>query len=238
MRGECGAYFMIHNFFMPIPTINELIQTGAQYGHGKTRVHPKFKPFIDGLKNNIYTINLEKTIERILQAIPILKEIRAKKGLILFVGTKPVAKSIARNYAKQMEMPSVTGRWLVGTLTNFDTIKKLIIKFKSMKRENEGGEWEKYTKKERLMKMREMTRIEKKISGMETLEKMPDILFIIDTHRESTALREAKRMKIKIAGIVDADGNPDEIDYPIPANDESRKTIELILKTIAEETKP
>ncbi len=222
---------------MPLPTINELTQAGAQYGHGKTRVHPKFKPYIDGLKNNIYTINLEKTIEKMLQTISILKEIRAKGELILFVGTKPVAQSLVRNYAKQMGMPSVTKRWLGGTLTNFDTIKKLILKFKTMKRESDGGEWEKYTKKERLVKTREMSRIEKKISGMETLEKMPEILFIVDIHRESTALREAKRMKIKVAGIIDADSNPEETQYPIPANDESRKTIELILKTIVEETK-
>ncbi len=218
-----------------VPTVLELFKAGAHLGHHVSKRHPKMLPFIHSTKNTIHLINLEKTVEQLKAAGDFLSEIIAKGGNVLFVGTKPAAYEAIKKVAMATNMPFVVERWLGGTLTNFTAISNTINKMKRLEKEKDSGEWDtKYTKKERLLKERLLQKLQKTVGGLRNLERLPQVIFIIDIRKESTTLKEAERAKISTVGIVDTNANPNFVDYPIPANDDSTKTINLITNYLSD----
>lgn len=220
-----------------IPSIDELSKAAVNFGHRITKRHPKMTPYIQAVKNTVHLINLEKTSQKLKEALNFLVDLSAKGGVIIFIGTKPAAKETTKKYAESVGMPYVSERWLGGTLTNFQTISLLIGKFKKMLEEKEGDEWQKYTKRERLDLEKELNRLEKMVGGIRNLNRLPDALYVVDIIEESTAIREAKRKKIPVVAIVDTNANPEEVTYPIPANDDAIKSIDLITSLVAEAIK-
>ncbi len=212
-----------------ILTVLELFKAGAHLGHRVSKRHPKMQPFIHSAKNTINIINLEKTVEQLEVAANFLSDVVSKGGKVLFVGTKPTAREAIKKLAVATDMPFVIERWLGGTLTNFSAISNTINKMKKLEREKESGEWDaKYTKKERLLKEKLLQKLQKTVGGLRNLERLPQVIFIIDIKKESTTIKEAKCAKVSMVGVVDTNANPDFVDYPIAANDDSIKTIELI----------
>ncbi len=220
-----------------IPTLLELFNAGVHLGHRASKTHPKMTNFIYTIKNNIYLIDLEKTQKKLEEAATFVKEISSKQGIVLFVGTKPSAKEIVEKYALEAGMPYVSERWLGGTLTNFETIHQRIEKYKKMLKEKESGDWNKYTKKEKLLLEREFLRLEKLFKGIASLNNLPAALYVVDILEESTAIREARRKGIPVVAITGTNTNPELISYPVPANDNATKSIEIITKLITEAVK-
>lgn len=217
-----------------IPKTEELFDAAVHLGHGVGRLHPKMKPYVHSLKHNVHWIDLEKTREGLQKAVDFVKEVVAKNGKILFVGTKPAAQAIIKKYAEKIGVPYVSERWLGGTITNFSTISSLIKKLKKMEEDREKGGWKKYTKREQLNMAREVEKLNLYVGGMRNLEKLPDAIYIVDLNQEKTAVNEARRAKIKTIGLCDANTNPTFVTYPIPANDDAIKSIEIITNVIAE----
>ncbi|MDD4995931.1 MAG: 30S ribosomal protein S2 [Patescibacteria group bacterium] len=220
-----------------IPSTLELAQAGAHLGHRTTKRSPKMKPYIYGVKNTIHIIDLDKTVEKLSVALKFLTEMSKQGKVILYIGTKPSAKDIIKKYAQEINISYVIERWLGGTLTNFSTILKLIEKLNKMTEEREKGEWGKYSKKERLVKEKEIKRLEIMVGGIRLLKKRPDIIYLIDLQEEKTAIREARKCKIPVVAIVDTNANPELIDWPIPANDDAIKSIDLITGLVTEAIK-
>lgn len=220
-----------------IPSISELSKSAVNFGHRVTKRHPKMAPYIQTVKNTVHLINLEQTSHKLKEAIDFLVDLSAKGGTIVFVGTKPAAKEIVKKYAQEAGAPYVSERWLGGTLTNFQTISHLIEKLKKMTAGKESGDWQKYSKKERLDMERELTYLEKMVGGIKTLNRPPDALYLVDIVEEATAVREAKKKKIPVVAMVDTNTNPENVTHPIPANDDAVKSIELITGLVAEAVK-
>jgi small subunit ribosomal protein S2 len=220
-----------------IPSTNELAKSAIHFGHRISKRHPKMTPYIQGIKNTIHIIDLEKTRQKLEEILSFVTDLSAKNGIVIFVGTKPSAKNIIKKYAEMVEMPYVNERWIGGTLTNFQAISALIEKFKKMLEAKERGDWQKYTKKERLDLERELNRLEKMVGGLKNLNRLPDALYIVDIVEEATAIREAQRKKIPVIAMVDTNANPEKVTHPIPANDDASKSIELITSLIVEAIK-
>jgi len=215
----------------------ELLKNGVHFGHQRSRWHPKMEPYIYMTRNGVHIINLEKTAEGLKVALEFLKGVAASGGIILFVGTKRQAKDIVQKYAKQVKMPYLTERWIGGILTNFPVIHQLIKKLRKLKSDKESGELQKYTKKEQLEFQKEIETLEKLVGGIESLEKLPQALFIIDVKKEKTAVREAVKVKIPITALVDTNNNPADVNYVIPANNDATKSIEYITSLVADSIK-
>ena len=220
-----------------IPTIEHLDEAGMALGHKTTKRHPKMIPFLDKIQGTIHLINLKKTREKLEEALKFLEGLAKNQGVILFVGTKPIAQEVVKKYAETCSMPYVINKWVAGTLTNFETINQLIKKCLKMNEEKQKGEWNKYTKKEALELERELQRLEKMVGGLKSLEKIPDALYVVDVLKEKTAIRESARKKIRTVAIVDTNVNPEIITYPIPANDDASKSIDLITNLVAQAIK-
>lgn len=219
------------------PSLIELAKAGVHLGHRTTKRSPRMEPYIYGVKNTIHIISLEKTIEKLEAALNFLVKTVSQGATILFVGTKPSAKDIIKKYAQEIDVAFVIERWLGGTLTNFSTISKLVEKLNKMAEEKKQGAWEKYSKKENLELERELNRLETMVGGIRSLKKKPDIIYLVDIQKEKTAIREARRCKIPVVAIVDTNANPELVDWPIPANDDALKSIELITKLVVEAIK-
>jgi len=220
-----------------LPSLDELVEAGVHLGHKKSRLAPKMLPYIYGVRNTSHLIDLEKTLVKLEEAMNFIADKVAQGGVILFLGTKPAAKKIIKKYAEEVAVPFVYERWLPGTLTNFETIVNLIEKFKKMEKEKAANGWEKYTKKERLNMEKTLISLEKMVGGIKSLTKKPDVLFIVDTQEEKTALKEAKRCNIPVVAMVNTNANPEKVDWAIPTNDNAVKVIELITKFMAEAVK-
>jgi small subunit ribosomal protein S2 len=220
-----------------LPTFDEMSQAGLHLGHWVSKTHPKMLPYIETIKNNIHLIDLEKTQKKLKEALDFVRQIAETGGLILFVGTKPPARKIIEKYAPEVNCPYVSERWLGGTLTNFEAIHQRIEKYKKMLNEKETGEWNKYTKKERLILERELARLEKLLKGIANLNNLPACLYVIDVLEEAIAVREAKRTKIPVVALVGTNNNPDLVSYPIPGNDDATKSIELVTKLVVKAIK-
>ena len=220
-----------------LPPMIELAKAGAHLGHRTTKRSPKMEPYIYGVKNTIHIISLEKTLEKLEVALNFLVQMASQGATILFVGTKPSAKDIIKKYAQDIDTPFIIERWLGGTLTNFSTISKLIKKLNSMTEDKEQGVWKKYSKKEQLELEKELNRLETMVGGIKSLKNKPDVIYLIDLQKEKTAVREARRSKIPVVAIVDTNVNPELVDWPIPANDDAVKSIDLITKLVAEAIK-
>jgi len=214
--------------------LTQLIETGAHFGHLTRRWNPKMKPYIFMEKNGIHIIDLKKTQSSIEVAANELNKIVAQGKQVLFVGTKKQAKSTIVEAAKKSNSNWVSERWLGGMLTNFATIRKSIKRLQTIDKMESDGTFEKITKKERLELSRERDKLRKILDGVETLNRLPGALFIVDIRKESIAVKEALRLNIPIFAIVDTNCDPDPIDYIIPANDDAVRAIELILNIMAD----
>ena len=211
----------------------DLLGTGAHFGHVTKKWDPNFKPYILIEKNGVHIINLEATIEAINKACSFLKRVVGKNGEVLFVGTKKQAQDIVQQEADRCSMFYIVERWLGGTLTNFSTIKKSIKRLKMLEKEG-SNLYENMTKKETQMLNREKIKLADQHRGIKDMRRLPDALVVVDAQYEDTAIREAKRLEIPVISIVDSNTNPNKVDYAIPANDDSMRTIQLIISALAD----
>jgi len=213
-------------------SLEELLEAGARFGHQAKRWNPKMASYLYGIQEGVHVFDLTKTKVAMEEALDVLKNAAKEGKNILILGTKKQCKEKIIEIGKETGMPYVSERWLGGTLTNFDQMKRSISKLSEMKTKMAAGEYKKYTKKERLLLEREITRLERFFGGISTLEKLPDMLFVVDTHKETQAVKEALKMKIETIGIVDSNSDPTVVDYPIPMNDDAAKALEYVLDLV------
>ena len=218
---------------MPEIKFEDLLGTGAHFGHVTRKWNPNFKPHILLEKNGVHIINLESTIEGFNKASAFVKDIISKNGEILFVGTKKQAQDIVQQEADKCSMFYIVERWLGGTLTNFSTIKKSIKRLKMLEKEG-SNLYENLTKKETQMLNRERVKLADQHRGIKDMRRLPDAVIVVDGQYEATAILEAKRLSIPVIAIVDSNTDPSKVDYPIPANDDSIRTIQLIIAALAD----
>jgi len=215
--------------------VKTLLEAGVHFGHQTYKWNPKMAPYIFTTRNRVHIINLEKTVTLLENAANFLKQVAEKGGVILYVGTKRVAKDVIKEYAEKVSLPYVNHRWWGGLLTNFKVLKKSIDKLKKYEQEEKEGLWDKLTKKEKAMKLREKEKLLRDIGGLKNLENIPDAVYIIDPVSEYIAVREAKLMNIPIVSLLDTDCDPTDIDYPIPGNDDALRSVKLVTKIITAE---
>lgn len=215
-----------------VPTLDEMLKSGMHFGHRTNRWHPKMKQYIFTSKNGIYVIDLRRSQEKLSEALDFIEKLISENKNILFVGTKNQVAQPMKKAVMDMGQSYVVGKWLGGYITNFPVIKKSVKKYLDLTEKKAAGKLEKYTKKERLDFDREIEKLEMRVSGLVKLNKLPDALFVWDIKEEETAVREAISKNIPIIAICDTNVNPELVNYPIPANDDSTKTIELILNSV------
>ena len=218
---------------MPIIKFEDLLDTGAHFGHVTRKWHPNFKPYILMEKNGVHIINLDETISGFDKAVNFIQNVVKKNGEILFVGTKKQAKDIVQQEADRCGMFYIVERWLGGSLTNFTTIKKSIRRLKSLEKEG-SSLYENLTKKETQMLNRERVKLSDQHRGIKDMRKPPDAVVVVDAQYEDTAIKEASSMGIPVVAIVDSNTDPDKVEYPIPANDDSLRTIQLLMASLAD----
>lgn len=209
-----------------------MLEAGMHFGHRTNRWHPKMKPFIFTSKNGVYIIDLRRSRQKLQEALEFINKLIVEDKKILFVGTKSQVAAPLKKMAEETNQAYVVGKWLGGYLTNFLVIKKSVKKYLDLIEKKETGKLDKYTKKERLDFDREIKKLENRVAGLVSLNKAPDALFVWDIKEEQTAVREAIQKNIPIIAICDTNVNPETVNYPIPANDDSTKTIDLILGSI------
>jgi len=219
---------------LPDFSIKELLEAGVHFGHQTHRWNPKMKEFIYGEHNNIHIINLTLTMHMLRSALMAVSEVTKSGGRILFVGTKRQASEIISDSASQCAQYYVNHRWLGGTLTNWKTISNTISRLKSIQETLDDVESAGLTKKELLKLTRERDKLELSIGGIKNMGSLPDLIFVIDTVREQIAIKEAKKLNIPIAAIIDSNSDPDGIAFPIPGNDDSTKSIKLYCDLISQ----
>jgi small subunit ribosomal protein S2 len=214
--------------------INEMVEAGIYFGHRVSMINPKMKPYTQGCRNNVHIINLEFTIEKLTEALTFIKKLVSEGGLIIFVGTKIQLKKIVEETAKECNFPYVNQRWLGGTFTNFEIIKKRIDYFNDFEKAKEEGGWDKYTKKERVKMQRELENLKVKFDGIKNLERLPDAVFVCDMNKDEIVVKEARARGIKVIGLSDTNIDPNIADYPIPANDDAVSSVSYILNKVKE----
>ena len=215
-------------------SLKELLERGAHFGHQSRRWNPKMQPYLYGVEEGVHIFDLTKTKEALEEALKYLAESAKEGKVILLVGTKKQAKDKIREVATACGLPYVSERWLGGTLTNFDQIKKTIARLKDLKEKMVANEFAKNTKRERLLIERDIERMDKFLGGISELTAKPDIIFIVDTHKEFGVVREAVKEGVTLMGIVDSNSDPTPIDYPIPMNDDAAKAVEYVLELVGE----
>ena len=214
-------------------TMRQMLEAGVHFGHQTRFWNPKMAPFIFGHRNKIHIINLEKTQPLFNDAMKFIRQISAKRGTILMIGTKRQAREVIAMEAKRAGMPFVDQRWLGGMLTNFKTVKGSLKKLKDMQAQVESGA-ELRIKKEALMFQRDLAKLEKDIGGIQDMSALPDAIFVIDVGYHKIAVAEAKKLGIPVVGIVDSNHSPVGIDYVIPGNDDSSKAVALYARAVAD----
>ena len=219
---------------MPDVTIKSLLEAGVHFGHRTRRWNPKMKRFIFEERNGIHILDLEKTISQLRKAGQVLGDVVLRGRSVLFVGTKKQAKETIYRAATRCGMFYVNERWLGGTLTNNRTIRKSIGRLRELEAMSQDGTFEKLTKKEVARLLREKAKLHKYLDGIKEMDGLPDALFVVDTRRDKIAVAEARKMGIPVAAMVDSNGDPDVIDYPIAANDDAIKSISLMANVIAD----
>jgi small subunit ribosomal protein S2 len=214
--------------------INEMAKRGVYIGKIKSKSHPKMKSFIFGTRHNLQIINLEKTAQKLSEALEFVKNIAKNKGVIVFIATKMPSKMLIKEAAMKCGMPYVETRWLGGTLTNSNTFLKRIEYFLSLEKQKETGELAKYTKKEQLQIEKELADLSKNLNGLRSLKKLPEAIFVIDAAAHEWAIHEANITKIPVVAIANTDADPSVITHPIPANSESLESVRFILDKVVE----
>ncbi len=215
-------------------TLMEMLKAGVHFGHKKSLWNPKMSGYIFNTRNGIHILDLEKTRDKLNKALAFAKEISARGGTVLFVGTKRQAKEIVRKAAESCSMPYVVTRWLGGTFTNFRTIQRTIKKMEKLQKMIDDGEITKYTKKEQLMIRREVEKMGTFFSGIKDMKKLPDAIFVLDSKYDHIPVEEARQTKVKVIGLVDTNADPTKINYIIPSNDDAIKVIEYMAQIMAE----
>ncbi|HHL40302.1 MAG TPA: 30S ribosomal protein S2 [Deltaproteobacteria bacterium] len=214
-------------------TMKQLLEAGVHFGHQTKRWNPKMKQYIFTSRNGIYIVDLQQTVRMFKDAYDFVKDVTSRGGKVLFVGTKKQAQAPVQEEASRCGMCYVNQRWLGGLLTNFSTVRKSIRRLRTLTEMKEKGEYEGYTKREALKLDRERMKLEKNLGGIGTMEELPDAVFVIDTKKESIAIREARKLGIPVVGIVDTNCDPDLVDYIIPGNDDAIRAIRLFSAAIA-----
>lgn len=213
-------------------TLEELLEAGAHFGHQARRWNPKMAEYIWAERDGVHIFDLAKTAEKLREVCEYLKQQAAEGKVIVLVGTKRQAGEIVKEVASKTGIPYVSERWMGGTITNWEQIKKRLDKLADMKAKRERGEFAMFTKKEKLLLDREIERLEKFFGGLAELKAKPDILFVVDTHKERVAVREAKSKGLIVVGMCDTNADPDKVDYLIPANDDALRSIKVIVEAV------
>lgn len=219
---------------MNLPSLEELLKSGVHFGHKTSKRYPKAARYIHTQRGGVHIIDLQKTVEGLQKALEFVEKTVKTGGVILFIGSKKQARGIVKEAAESCNMPYIIGRWLGGTFTNFDNIVKLTRKLEKMEKDEADGMWEVYTKKEQVTFKKEMNKLQENVGGIKLMKRLPKAIFVVDIKKENTAVSEAKKVGIPVIAMVDTNVNPDKVNYPIPANDDAVKSIEIISNLVAD----
>ncbi|MGQ0644420.1 MAG: 30S ribosomal protein S2 [Elusimicrobiota bacterium] len=215
-------------------SMKALLEAGVHFGHQTRRWNPKMAKYIFGSRNNIHIIDLQKTVKELKKALAYVKELAVSGETLLFVGTKKQAREAVAQEAQRCNMPYIRDRWLGGTLTNFETVRRSARRLGELDRMKQSGIFASLSKKEAMRREKDIKRLSKSLDGIKTMESLPSAVFIVDPVQEMTAILEARRMEIPIVGICDTNCDPDLIDYPIPGNDDAIRAVRFFCKIIAD----
>lgn len=219
-------------------SLEKLLETGAHFGHQYKRWNPKMAAYMHGVKEKVYVFDLLKTKENLENALNHISEVSKAGKIIILVGTKKQASDSVKKIAEEVNCPYVSERWLGGTLTNFDQMKSSIRQIEELQEELKTAKQKGFTKKEILLMNRKLDKMNRIFGGIKKLESFPDLMIVIDTHREKGAIKEAKKLGIEVVGVVDSNSDPSDIDYVIPMNDDAKKALDYVLELIGEAIKP
>ena len=214
-------------------TMRQMLEAGVHFGHQTRYWNPKMAPFIFGARSNIHIINLEKSLPLFNDAMSYLEQVAARRGKILFVGTKRTTRAVVQEEAQRCGMPFVNHRWLGGMLTNFKTIKQSVARMKELEAMRDDGRLQRFSKKEGLGMMRELDKLANSMGGIRDMDRLPEVLFVLDVGYEHNAISEAHKLGIPVVGVVDTNNNPTGIDYIIPGNDDSIRAVQLYVQSAA-----
>lgn len=212
--------------------IKKMAEAGVHFGHSKSRKNPRMSPYIYTLRNNIHIIDLVSSVRKLEEALEFIKEIVKKGGSILFVGIQPQAKEAVKEVAEECNVPYVIERWLGGILTNFKTIRNRVEYLLDLEKKKKTGELKKYTKREQMLFNEEIEKLNKNLGGIKELNKLPDAVLVLSIKNNLAAVKEARRKKISVIGLVDTDSDPMLADYPIPSNDDAVSALKFMLEQI------
>lgn len=212
--------------------LKEMLSAAVHFGHQNYKWNPKMKPYLYGIREGIHIFNLQETFNKLNEALSFIQKNIDEGKTILFVSTKQQGSSVVSGVAKKCNMPYVTHKWIGGLLTNFSTVKKRIKYYIDLLDKQESGEFDKYTKKEQSKFMKEIEKLDIAFGGLKSMKRPPDVLFVVDCVRDNIAIKEARKLKIPIVAITDSNANPEEVDYPIPGNDDAVKSIKYFLGKI------
>ena len=215
-------------------TMRDMLKAGVHFGHQTRYWNPKMGKFIFGSRNKIHIVNLEKTLPMFNEALAFVEKLAAGKNKILFVGTKRSASKIVREEASRCGMPYVDHRWLGGMLTNYKTIRASIKRLRDLEVQSQDGTFAKLTKKEALMRTRDLEKLDRSLGGIKDMGGLPDALFVIDVDHERIAITEANKLGIPVIGVVDTNSSPEGVDYIIPGNDDAIRAVQLYLASMAD----
>jgi small subunit ribosomal protein S2 len=225
---------MGRDHIVAVVSMKQLLEAGVHFGHQTRRWNPKMKRFIFGERNGIYIIDLQQTLARIETAYTFVRDVTAKGGAVLFVGTKKQAQDPIEQYAEKCGMPFVNERWLGGMLTNYQTMSKRVAKMLELERQRDSGEFAAMPKKEALLKTRELEKLARYLGGIRAMESLPQAVFVLDTKKEHIAVTEANKLGIPVVAVVDTNCDPDVIDYVIPGNDDAIRSGTLLCRVISD----
>lgn len=212
----------------------EMAEVGLHFGHRISKLHPKMKPYIYGVKNTIHLIDLDKSALKLKEALDFIEKLIADGKTLLLVGTKIQVKAKIKEMAEELSLPYVSERWLGGTFTNFEEMKKRLDYFKDLREKKEKADLGNYTKKEKMEMEKELQKLELKFGGLQNLKKLPEAVFVVDMKKDKLACKEARRKGIRVIGIADTNIDPSLADYPIPANDDAISSLNYILGKVKE----
>lgn len=228
------ADFLYEELELSVP---EMLKNGVHFGHKVSRWNPKMKPFVFGARNGIHIIDLDKTLTMFEKALLHIESVVSNGGKMIFIGTKPQARLVIEQVARETDMPFVSNRWLGGTFTNFNEIKKRVRYLNSQEEKEKRGELEKYTKYEKGKFRKEIEKMNVKMGGIKKMDGLPQLVFAVDIKEDNLAIKEALRMKIPVVAIADTNTDPTLADFPIPANDDALSSLKYILGIIAKKVK-